>query len=91
MTNMNAPLRRSRSNRMIAGVVAGLAKEFGLKVFFISRPREGVEFPSTWAIMGKSNSPLPRRGDEILWTDDRANLLGILKGPQEDVAPAGGR
>jgi phage shock protein C len=24
------PLRRSRSNRMIAGVVAGLAKHFGL-------------------------------------------------------------
>jgi spermidine synthase len=72
-------------------VVAGLAKEFGLKVFFISRPREGVEFPSTWAIMGKSNSPLPPRGDEILWTDDRANLLSILKGPQEDDAPAGGR
>ena len=32
MTNFNAPLRRSRSNRMIAGVVAGLANYFGLDV-----------------------------------------------------------
>lgn len=28
----NMPLRRSRSNRMIAGVVAGLAKRFGMDV-----------------------------------------------------------
>jgi phage shock protein C len=28
--SFNAPLRRSRSNRMIAGVVAGLAKYFDL-------------------------------------------------------------
>ena len=32
MTGSNAPLRRSRSNRMIAGVVAGLARYFGLDV-----------------------------------------------------------
>lgn len=32
MTGVNAPLRRSRSNRMIAGVVAGLAKYFGVDV-----------------------------------------------------------
>lgn len=30
MATFNAPLRRSRSDRMIAGVVAGLAKYFGL-------------------------------------------------------------
>lgn len=29
---MNAPLRRSRSNRMIGGVVAGLAKYLGMDV-----------------------------------------------------------
>jgi phage shock protein C len=28
--NLQAPLRRSRSDRMIAGVVGGLAKYFGL-------------------------------------------------------------
>jgi len=28
----NPPLRRSRSNRMIAGVIAGLAQYFGLDV-----------------------------------------------------------
>lgn len=29
---MNAPLRRSRSNRMIGGVVAGLARYLGMDV-----------------------------------------------------------
>lgn len=29
---MNAPLRRSRSNRMIAGVVAGIAHYLGMDV-----------------------------------------------------------
>ncbi|HEY6641316.1 PspC domain-containing protein [Povalibacter sp.] len=32
MTQFNAPLRRSRSNRMIGGVVAGLARYFGMDV-----------------------------------------------------------
>jgi phage shock protein C len=32
MVNINAPLRRSRSNRRIAGVVAGLAHYFGIDV-----------------------------------------------------------
>ena len=32
MTGFNAPLRRSRSNRMIAGVVGGLANYFGMDV-----------------------------------------------------------
>jgi phage shock protein PspC (stress-responsive transcriptional regulator) len=31
-TRLHAPLRRSRSNRMIAGVVAGLAQYFGIDV-----------------------------------------------------------
>ena len=32
MTGFNAPLRRSRSNRMIAGVVGGLARYLGMDV-----------------------------------------------------------
>lgn len=32
MAAFNGPLRRSRSNRMIGGVVAGLAQYFGLEV-----------------------------------------------------------
>jgi phage shock protein PspC (stress-responsive transcriptional regulator) len=32
MTDFKAPLRRSRSDRMIAGVVAGLARYFGIDV-----------------------------------------------------------
>ena len=31
-TNLRKPLRRSRSNRMIAGVIAGLADYFGIDV-----------------------------------------------------------
>ena len=32
MTGFNAPLRRSRSHRMIAGVVAGMAQYLGIDV-----------------------------------------------------------
>ena len=32
MTDFNTPLRRSRSDRMVAGVVAGLARYFGIDV-----------------------------------------------------------
>lgn len=32
MTGFNAPLRRSRRNRMIAGVVAGLADYLGIDI-----------------------------------------------------------
>lgn len=32
MSEYRAPLRRSQSNRMIAGVVAGLAEYFGMDV-----------------------------------------------------------
>ena len=37
MVNINAPLRRSRSNRWIAGVVAGLAHYFGIDVNVAAR------------------------------------------------------
>jgi hypothetical protein len=68
-------------------VVAGLAQEFGLKLAFFSpriAPGEGGEYPSTWAILGPSTTPPALRGDEILWTDDRVNLLSIIKGPEDD-------
>ena len=32
MTDLRKPLRRSRANRMIAGVIAGLAEYFGIDV-----------------------------------------------------------
>lgn len=32
MTTVRAPLRRSRSDRMVAGVIAGLAQYFGIDV-----------------------------------------------------------
>jgi phage shock protein C len=32
MSGVNAPLRRSRSNRMLAGVVAGLANYLGMDI-----------------------------------------------------------
>ncbi|HEX6051190.1 MAG TPA: PspC domain-containing protein [Gemmatimonadaceae bacterium] len=32
MTDFKTPLRRSRSDRMVAGVVAGLARYFGMDV-----------------------------------------------------------
>ncbi len=35
MTNQHAPLRRSRHNRMIAGVCGGLAEFFGISSFWI--------------------------------------------------------
>ena len=31
-TDLRKPLRRSRSNRMVAGVIAGLAEYFGIDV-----------------------------------------------------------
>jgi phage shock protein C len=34
MTGTTAPLRRSRSNRMVAGIVAGLARYLGIDVSF---------------------------------------------------------
>jgi spermidine synthase len=68
-------------------VVAGLAQAFGLQVFFVSsdpQPADVGEFPSTWAVMGRSKVPPAPRGDEILWTDDRVNLLGIIRREKKD-------
>jgi len=50
MADLRAPLRRSRSNRMIAGVVAGLANYFGIdatlaRVVFVGVSIISVAFP----------------------------------------------
>ena len=50
MVSLKAPLRRSKSNRMIAGVVAGLAKYFDLdltlaRVLYVGLSIISVAFP----------------------------------------------
>ena len=50
MADYRAPLRRSQSNRMIAGVVAGLAEYFGIdvtlaRVIFVVGSMVSVAFP----------------------------------------------
>ena len=50
MASLKAPLRRSRSDRMIAGVVAGLAKYFGIdptlgRVLYVVGSIVSVAFP----------------------------------------------
>ena len=50
MPNLKAPLRRSRSDRMIAGVVAGLARYIGIdvtlaRVLFVIASIVSVAFP----------------------------------------------
>ena len=50
MVSVRAPLRRSRSNRMIAGVVGGLANYFGLdptlaRVAFVVASIVSAAFP----------------------------------------------
>ena len=50
MADYRAPLRRSQSNRMIAGVVAGLAEYFGMdvtlaRVIFVVGSVVSVGFP----------------------------------------------
>jgi len=50
MTTAKGPLRRSQSNRMIAGVVAGLSKYFGLdptlgRVLYVVGSVVSVAFP----------------------------------------------
>jgi phage shock protein PspC (stress-responsive transcriptional regulator) len=50
MTSPNAPLRRSSSNRMIAGVVGGLAEHFDLdptlaRVIYVVGSVLSVAFP----------------------------------------------
>jgi hypothetical protein len=70
-------------------VVSALARAFNLRVFFISpeiKPGAGGEYPSTWAILGSpsgSSSPPPAPGEELLWTDDRASVLGIIQNVKE--------
>lgn len=62
MASINAPLRRSRSDRMIAGVVAGLAKYFGIdptlaRVLYVVGSIVSAAFPGIlvyvllWAIV----------------------------------------
>ncbi|HMG17299.1 MAG TPA: PspC domain-containing protein [Gemmatimonadales bacterium] len=62
MAGLNAPLRRSRSDRMIAGVVAGLAKYFGIdptlaRVLYVVGSIVSAAFPGIlvyvllWAIV----------------------------------------
>jgi len=50
MPNLKAPLRRSRSDRKIAGVVAGLARYFGIdptlaRVLYVVISIVSVAFP----------------------------------------------
>lgn len=62
MTSLKAPLRRSRSDRMIAGVVAGLARYFGVdptlaRVLYVVGSIVSAAFPGIlvyvllWAIV----------------------------------------
>ena len=62
MADLKAPLRRSRSDRMIAGVVAGLAKYFGIdptmaRVIYVVGSIVSAAFPGIlvyvilWAIV----------------------------------------
>ena len=62
MADLKAPLRRSRSDRMIAGVVAGLAKYFGIdptmaRVIYVVGSVVSAAFPGIlvyvilWAIV----------------------------------------
>ena len=62
MASLKAPLRRSRSDRMIAGVVAGLAKHFGIdptlgRVLYVVGSVVSAAFPGIlvfillWAIV----------------------------------------
>jgi phage shock protein C len=62
VANLKAPLRRSRSDRMIAGVVAGLARYFGIdptlgRVLYVVGSIVSAAFPGIlvyvllWAIV----------------------------------------
>ncbi len=62
MTDYRAPLRRSRSNRMVAGVIAGVAEYFGMdvtlaRVIFVVGSFLSVAFPGmivyilAWLVM----------------------------------------
>ena len=66
MAGISGPLRRSRSNRMIAGVVGGLAQYFGIdptlaRVLYVVGSIVSVAFPGIlvyavlWAIIPQSD------------------------------------
>lgn len=66
MASVSGPLRRSRSDRMIAGVVGGLAKYFGIdptlaRVLYVVGSILSVAFPGIlvyvllWAIIPQSD------------------------------------
>jgi phage shock protein PspC (stress-responsive transcriptional regulator) len=70
MANIARPLRRSRSNRMIAGVVGGLAKYFGIdptlaRVAYVFGSIVSVAFPGIlvyvllWAIVPEEDAGEP--------------------------------
>jgi len=72
MTTVDAPLRRSRSNRMIAGVVAGLARYFDLditlaRVLYIVISICSAAFPGVlvyvllWVLMPEEERESPTR------------------------------
>ena len=67
MPSLKAPLRRSRSDRMIAGVIGGLAKHFGIdstlaRVLYVLVSIGSAAFPGIlvyvllWALVPEGNS-----------------------------------
>lgn len=70
MTDLARPLRRSRSKRMIAGVIGGLADYFGLdptlaRVIYVVGSILSVAFPGIlvyillWVLVPEEGSPEP--------------------------------
>ena len=70
MTNLARPLRRSRSKRMIAGVIGGLADYFGLdptlaRVIYVVGSILSAAFPGIlvyillWVLVPEEGSPEP--------------------------------
>ena len=64
-------------------VVAGAARELGMGVEFVSSERrpDGVgDLRATWAIVVASDAvPTTREADQVLWTDDRSDLLRVIQ------------
>lgn len=67
MPSLKAPLRRSRSDRMIAGVIGGLAKHFGIdstlaRVLYVLVSIGSAAFPGIlvyvllWALVPEGDS-----------------------------------
>ena len=68
MADLKRPLRRSRSNRMIAGVVGGIAQYFGIdstlaRVLYVVGSIVSAAFPGVlvyvimWAIVPEEGEP----------------------------------